>query len=137
MPVVWSGRQFYVRGFPALIRQAPNMDSLVAVGTGAALAYSLWNTVEIWLGVSPHERAMDLYYESAAVLLAMISLGKYFEARSVFRTTDAVRALMHLAPNTAALVDGETERPNIQRKPALRQNLISFALRICKKTCGI
>jgi len=111
MPVVWSGRQFYVRGFPALIRRTPNMDSLVAVGTGAALAYSLWNTVEIWLGVSPHGRAMDLYYESAAVLLAMISLGKYFEARSVFRTTDAVRALMHLAPDTAALVDGETERP--------------------------
>ena len=54
---------------------------------------------------------MDLYYESAAVLLAMISLGKYFEARSVFRTTDAVRALMHLAPDTAALVDGKTERP--------------------------
>lgn len=109
-PVVWSGRRFYLQGFPALIRRAPNMDSLVAVGTGAALIYSLWNTVEIWLGVDAHARAMDLYYESAAVLLAMISLGKYFEARSVFRTTGAVRALMRLAPVTATLVDGDTER---------------------------
>ena len=110
LPVVWSGRSFYQIGFPALVRRAPNMDSLVAVGTGAALVYSLWNTVEIWLGVDAVARAMDLYYESAAVLIAMISLGKFFEARSVSRTTGAVRALMALAPDTATLVDGESER---------------------------
>lgn len=110
LPVVWSGRSFYLIGFPALVRRAPNMDSLVAVGTGAALVYSLWNTVEIWLGVDAVARAMDLYYESAAVLIAMISLGKFFEARSVSRTTGAVRALMALAPDTATLVDGESER---------------------------
>ncbi|GAB1410725.1 heavy metal translocating P-type ATPase [Desulfovibrionales bacterium] len=109
-PVVWSGRSFYTLGIPALIRRAPNMDSLVAVGTGAALVYSLWNTGEIWLGLDPVTRAMDLYYESAAVLIAMISLGKFFEARAVSRTTGAVRALMQLAPDTAILVDGETER---------------------------
>jgi Cu+-exporting ATPase len=110
LPVVWNGRSFYLVGFPALARRAPNMDSLVAVGTGAALVYSLWNTVEIWLGVDATARAMDLYYESAAVLIAMISLGKYFEARSVSKTTGAVRALMALAPDTAVLVDGEAER---------------------------
>lgn len=110
LPVIWSGRSFYLVGFPALVRRAPNMDSLVAVGTGAALVYSLWNTVEIWLGVDAMARAMDLYYESAAVLIAMISLGKYFEARSVSKTTGAVRALMALAPDTAVLVDGEAER---------------------------
>ena len=110
LPVVWSGRDFYLIGFPALIRRAPNMDSLVAVGTGAALVYSLWNTVEIWLGVDAQARAMDLYYESAAVLIAMISLGKFFEARSVSKTTGAVRALMALAPDTATLVDGDEER---------------------------
>ncbi len=110
LPVVWSGRSFYLIGFPALARRAPNMDSLVAVGTGAALVYSLWNTVEIWLGVDAMARAMDLYYESAAVLIAMISLGKFFEARSVSKTTGAVRALMALAPDTATLVDGEDER---------------------------
>ncbi|NCD26342.1 MAG: heavy metal translocating P-type ATPase, partial [Deltaproteobacteria bacterium] len=111
LPVVWSGRSFYLIGIPALIRRAPNMDSLVAVGTGAALTYSLWNTVEIWLGLDAHARAMDLYYESAAVLIAMISLGKFFEARSVSKTTGAVRALMALAPDTATLIDGESERP--------------------------
>jgi Cu+-exporting ATPase len=110
LPVVWSGRSFYLIGFPALVRRAPNMDSLVAVGTGAALVSSFWNTVEIWLGVDAMTRAMDLYYESAAVLIAMISLGKYFEARSVSKTTGAVRALMALAPDTAVLVDGEAER---------------------------
>ena len=110
LPVVWSGRSFYLIGFPALARRAPNMDSLVAVGTGAALVYSLWNTVEIWLGIDAVARAMDLYYESAAVLIAMISLGKFFEARSVSKTTGAVRALMALAPDTATLVDGEGER---------------------------
>ena len=110
LPVVWSGRSFYLVGFPALARRAPNMDSLVAVGTGAALVYSLWNTVEIWLGVDAMARAMDLYYESAAVLIAMISLGKFFEARSVSRTTGAVRALMALAPDTAFLVEGSGER---------------------------
>lgn len=110
LPVVWSGRSFYLIGFPALARRAPNMDSLVAVGTGAALVYSLWNTIEIWLGVDAIARAMDLYYESAAVLIAMISLGKFFEARSVSKTTGAVRALMALAPDTATLVDGEEER---------------------------
>ncbi|MGE4441049.1 MAG: heavy metal translocating P-type ATPase [Desulfomicrobium sp.] len=110
LPVVWSGRGFYLIGFPALARRAPNMDSLVAVGTGAALVYSLWNTVEIWLGVDAQARAMDLYYESAAVLIAMISLGKFFEARSVSKTTGAVRALMALAPDTATLVDGGDER---------------------------
>jgi Cu+-exporting ATPase len=111
LPVVWSGRSFYLVGFPALARRAPNMDSLVAVGTGAALVYSLWNTVEIWLGMDAVARAMDLYYESAAVLIAMISLGKYFEARSVSKTTGAVRALMALAPDTAVLVDdGGAER---------------------------
>jgi Cu+-exporting ATPase len=110
LPVVWSGRSFYLIGFPALVRRAPNMDSLVAVGTGAALVYSLWNTIEIWLGVDAMARAMDLYYESAAVLIAMISLGKFFEARSVSKTTSAVRALMALAPDTATLVDGDEER---------------------------
>lgn len=110
LPIVWSGRNFYLVGFPALLRKAPNMDSLVAMGTGAALVYSLWNTVEIWLGLDAVNRAMDLYYESAGVLIAMISLGKFFEARSVSRTTGAVRALMQLAPDTATLVTDQGDR---------------------------
>ncbi|MHC1699889.1 MAG: heavy metal translocating P-type ATPase [Humidesulfovibrio sp.] len=104
VPVLLAGRGFYLRGIPALLRRAPNMDSLVAIGTGAAFAHSLWNTVLIVLGNNAVARAMDLYYESAAVLLAMISLGKYLEARSRLKTSDAVRALVSLAPETATVL---------------------------------
>jgi Cu+-exporting ATPase len=109
LPVVWSGRNFYLHGVPALLRGGPDMDSLVAMGTGAAFLYSLWNTLALLFGLGdPHILAMDLYYESAAVLIAMISLGKYFEARSKLKTSDAIRALMQLAPDTATLLkDGE------------------------------
>jgi Cu+-exporting ATPase len=108
LPVVWSGRNFYLQGIPALLRGGPNMDSLVAMGTGAAFLYSLWNTLLMGLGGDAHMLAMDLYYESAAVLIAMISLGKYFEARSKLKTSDAIRSLMQLAPDTATLLkDGE------------------------------
>ncbi len=119
LPVIFSGRFFYLRGIPALIRRAPNMDSLVAMGTGAAFLYSAWNTVEIWLGHEPLLRAMDLYYESAAVLIALISLGKYFELRSKLKTSDAIRSLMQLTPDTAILLkDGEqVEIPLDQVKP--------------------
>ncbi|MBI9079252.1 MAG: copper-translocating P-type ATPase [Pseudodesulfovibrio sp.] len=110
LPVVWSGRNFYLQGIPALLRGGPNMDSLVAMGTGAAVLYSLWNTIVITTGdfQTATTLAMDLYYESAAVLIAMISLGKYFEAQSKIKTSDAIRALMKLAPDTATLIkDGE------------------------------
>ncbi|WP_338669123.1 heavy metal translocating P-type ATPase [Pseudodesulfovibrio methanolicus] len=109
LPVVWSGRNFYLHGVPALLRGGPDMDSLVAMGTGAAFLYSLWNTLALVFGLGdPHVLALDLYYESAAVLIAMISLGKYFEARSKLKTSDAIRALMQLAPDTATLLkDGE------------------------------
>ena len=91
LPVLWSGRHFYLTGLPNLWRLTPNMDSLVAMGTGAAFLYSLWNTVEV----------MDLYYESAAVLISLISLGKYLEAVSRFCMSDAIGALMNLTPETA------------------------------------
>ncbi len=110
LPVVWAGRNFYLRGIPALVRGNPDMDSLVAVGTGAALVYSLWRVLEMLFGVDPAALAMDLYFESAAVLIAMISLGKYFEARSRLKTSDAINALMRLAPDTAVLlVDGKQQ----------------------------
>ncbi|MEF2143959.1 MAG: heavy metal translocating P-type ATPase [Desulfovibrionaceae bacterium] len=123
LPVLWFGRDFYLSGIPALLRGGPNMDSLVAVGTGAAFLYSLWNTLEIWLGPAygfdPAVRAMDLYFESAAVLIALISLGKYFEARSRLRTSEAIRSLMSLTPETAVLVrDGvESDVPVDEVEP--------------------
>jgi Cu+-exporting ATPase len=65
------------------------MDSLIAVGTGAAFIYSTWNLIEIFLGLDAMARVMDLYYESAAVLIALVSLGKYLETRSKAKTSDA------------------------------------------------
>ncbi|EKD38033.1 MAG: Heavy metal translocating P-type ATPase, partial [uncultured bacterium] len=110
LPVLYLGRNFYLIGIPALLRGGPNMDSLIAIGTGAAFIYSTWNMVEIGLGHNVVAHAHDLYFESAAMLIAMISLGKYFEARSKARTTDAIRHLIQLAPETATLIEGGAQR---------------------------
>jgi len=108
LPVLWMGRNFYLTGIPALLRRVPNMDSLIALGTGAAFIYSTWNLVEIALGIDAEVRAYDLYFESAAMLIALVSLGKYFEAKSKAKTTDAIKQLMQLAPEEATLLqDGE------------------------------
>jgi len=120
LPVLWMGKNFYLVGVPALLRGIPNMDSLIAMGTGAAFIYSSWNLVEIilgidfiyssWnlveiiLGIDSVGRAHDLYFESAAMLIALVSLGKYLEAKSKAKTTDAIRQLMQLAPEEATLI---------------------------------
>ncbi len=107
-PVLWFGRNFYQQGFPNLLRKTPNMDSLIAVGTSAAVVYSLWNTIEIGLGIDAHARAMDLYYESAATIIALISLGKFQETRARSKTSAAIEKLMDLTPAQAILLqDGE------------------------------
>ena len=101
LPVVLLGRHFYVDGMAALFRCSPNMDSLVAVGTGAAFLYSLANSILGLLGNDPAWRAMNLYYESCAVLLTMIECGQFLEATAKQRAGDAMGALMSLAPETA------------------------------------
>ncbi|MFA7347386.1 MAG: heavy metal translocating P-type ATPase [Desulfurivibrionaceae bacterium] len=110
LPIMWSGRNFYQLGFPALWRGAPNMDSLIAIGTGAAFVYSTWNLIEIGLGIEAMARVMDLYFESAGVLIALVSLGKYLETRSKVRTSDAIRQLMALAPEEATLVVNDEQK---------------------------
>ena len=104
LPVLWAGREFYARGFPNLWKRVPNMDSLIAVGTGAAFVYSTWNLVEIVLGHDPMAKAMDLYFESAAVIITLVMLGKFLETRSKVRTSDAIRQLMELTPRTATRI---------------------------------
>ena len=107
IPIVWSGRDFYKHGIPLLLRGAPNMDSLVSMGTGAALLYSLWSTFEIALASTPdavHAGVMGLYYESAGMLIALISLGKYLESLSRTRTSEAIRGLMELTPESVERV---------------------------------
>ncbi|WP_457577278.1 heavy metal translocating P-type ATPase [Desulfomarina sp.] len=110
LPVLWMGRNFYINGVPAFFRGVPNMDSLIAMGTGAAFIYSTWNLVEIGLGIDTVARAKDLYFESAAMLIALVSLGKYFEAKSKAKTTDAIRQLMELAPEEAILLEEGGQR---------------------------
>jgi len=111
LPVMWVGRNFYLHGFPSLFRGAPNMDSLIAVGTGAAFIYSLWGLIEIWLGMDVLKRVGDLYFESAGVLIALVLLGKYLETRSKVKTSDAISRLMQLVPEQATLLRGEEQVP--------------------------
>jgi P-type Cu+ transporter len=105
IPVVYLGRRFYLVGFKVLFRN-PNMDSLIAMGTGAAILYSLYGTIEIYGGNIA--MAHHLYYESAVVILALISLGKYLEDVSKGKTSEAIKKLGSLRPKMANLMkDGE------------------------------
>ena len=99
LPIMYLGRHFYRDGFSNLIQGAPNMDSLVAVGTGAAFVYSLFSLFMILSGDSSY--AMNLYFESCGVLIAMISIGQYMEAKSKRKAGDAIGSLMRLVPQTA------------------------------------
>ena len=119
LPVVYLNRVYYIKGFKALWHRSPNMDSLIAVGSGAALVYGIaalfvmadamgagdWETVAHY--------ASNLYFESAAMILALITLGKFLETRAKGKTGDAIRKLMDLSPKTAnVLRDGaELEVP--------------------------
>lgn len=120
IPIVAVNFKFFRNGFRGLIHRSPNMDTLVALGATASIAYSvvsLYRTgIALGLGNldAAHVAAMDLYFESAGMILTLITLGKFFEAKAKNRTTDAITALMDLAPKTAMVVsaDGtETETP--------------------------
>jgi Cu+-exporting ATPase len=111
IPVIIAGNRFYRVGLKALWHRAPNMDSLIAIGTGAAVLYSLYNT---WLvRTGDVEAVANLYFETAAVIIALILLGKTLEAASKGRTSQAIKKLMGLAPSTALVIhEGrETETP--------------------------
>lgn len=102
--VLICGRNFYITGFKTLFRGHPNMDSLVAIGTGSAFLYSLVMTFLITKDTS---YVHNLYYESAAVVVTLIMLGKYLESNSKKKTKDAIRKLMELAPDMALLVQND------------------------------
>ncbi|WP_290125870.1 heavy metal translocating P-type ATPase [Staphylococcus epidermidis] len=106
LPVVIVNRSIYAVGYKTLFRGHPNMDSLIAIGTGAAFLYGIFATIMIlWGEVS---FANDLYFETAAVILALITLGKYLETLTKGKTSDAIKKLMGLAPKTAIVVrDGK------------------------------
>lgn len=109
LPVMYIGRAFYQKGFKTLFAGHPNMDSLIAVGTSAALVQGLIMTVLIASGQADLSHGHpELYFESAAVILTLITLGKHMEALSKGWTSDAIKKLMNLAPKTARLIrDGQ------------------------------
>ena len=111
IPVLVFGRSYLLGGFSALIHRAPNMDSLVAIGSSCSFAYSLVMT--FLLSDNPHH-VHHLYYESAAVVLTLIMLGKFLEARSVQKTKGAITKLMELKPDTAILAESGKEIPTSQ-----------------------
>ncbi|MGL4986432.1 MAG: heavy metal translocating P-type ATPase, partial [Treponemataceae bacterium] len=111
IPIVIAGHQFYTVGFKALWLLAPNMDSLIAIGTSAAIGYSLYGISEIAGGDASF--AMNLYFETAGVIIALILLGKTFESISKGKTSEAIKKLMGLTPKTAIIIKNgiETEIP--------------------------
>ena len=102
LPAVWIGRGFYQRGFRNLIKKHPNMDSLIAVGTGAAFFYSLYSVSQVFLGYHPFVH--QLYFESVAVIIALVLLGKYLESSAKGRTSQAIQSLLELVPSQATVI---------------------------------
>lgn len=122
LPVVLTGHKYFFHGLRNLFNRAPNMDSLIAIGSGAAFVYGVYGLVGLayvfghqqWERVSTFYDA--LYFESAAMILALITLGKFLEARAKSRTSDALTALMQLAPPTALV-----ERHGVQGEIPLEE----------------
>lgn len=114
LPIIFVNRKFFISGFKALFRKVPNMDSLVAIGSSASLIYGIYSLYRIISGQghmdmnSVHTYAHQLYFESAAMILTLVTAGKYMEARSAAKTSDALGKLAELAPKTARVIrDGE------------------------------
>ena len=118
-PILFANRHYFITGFRTLAHRAPNMDSLIALGSAASAAWSVAQLYRMAWAVGAgdattlHAAAHSLYFDSAGMILTLITLGKFFEARAKGRTTDAIAALMDLAPKTATVVrdGGETEVP--------------------------
>ncbi|KXT69270.1 Copper-translocating P-type ATPase [Streptococcus gordonii] len=102
LPAVWIGRGFYQRGFRNLIKRHPNMDSLIAVGTSAAFLYSLYSVSQVFLGHHPFVH--QLYFESVAVIITLVLLGKYLESSAKGRTSQAIQSLLELVPSQATVI---------------------------------
>lgn len=107
IPVMVAGYKFYKIGYKNLFKLSPNMDSLIAIGTSAAVAYGLFAIYKILNGETHY--AMHLYFESAVVILTLITLGKYLEAVSKGKTSEAIKKLMGLAPKTATIIKNGKE----------------------------
>ena len=116
VPVMIINRHFYQSGFKALVKKAPNMDSLVAIGSAAAFVYGVFSMYRMAYGFGHgdmdlvHQYGHELYFESCAMILTLITVGKYLEARSKAKTSDALRKLVDLAPKTAVVLRDGSEQ---------------------------
>ncbi|HHY70101.1 MAG TPA: heavy metal translocating P-type ATPase, partial [Thermoanaerobacterales bacterium] len=117
LPIIYVNRKFFIVGFKTLFRGHPNMDSLIAVGSGAALVYGIFAIFRMSYGLGAgdlelvHRYYHDLYFESSAMILTLITVGKFLEARSKGKTSEAIGRLMDLAPKTATV-----ERNGVQEQ---------------------
>ncbi|MEG1952694.1 MAG: heavy metal translocating P-type ATPase [Hydrogenoanaerobacterium sp.] len=119
LPIIFANQKYFRVGFKALWHRAPNMDSLIAIGSAAAIIYGIYAIYKIGWGLGHgdahmvHSFMMDLYFETSAMILTLITVGKYLEARSKGKTSEAITKLVNLAPKTAVVLrDGiETEVP--------------------------
>lgn len=115
LPILMIYRRYFVSGFKKLIKRAPNMDSLIALGASAAMVYGIVAIYMIGYGLGHHDMDMvqsyheNLYFESAAMILTLVSLGKYLEGLSKKRTTNAITRLMDLAPKRAIIIQNGKE----------------------------
>ena len=115
LPILYVNRKFFSVGFKTLVHRSPNMDSLIALGSGAALVYGIFAMYRISYGLGYGDMAVvehyshDLYFESSGTILTLITVGKYLESRSKGKTSEAITKLMNLAPKVAILVteDGQ------------------------------
>lgn len=115
LPILIVNRKYFINGFRTLWHRAPTMDALIAVGSGASVVYGIYALFQIgYAGAAGdmarvHEYAHDLYFESAGMILTLVTLGKFFEARAKRKTGEAIAALMDLRPQTASVIRGEQE----------------------------
>ena len=102
LPVLWAGRDFFTKGFASLFHRNPNMDSLIAIGTSAAVGFSIWNLS------GRSQNSEGLYFETAGVIISLILLGKSLESKSRIRASEAINSLLKLRPTEAILIhDGK------------------------------
>lgn len=115
LPIMYNNRRYFTNGFKSLLKFSPNMDSLIAMGTTAAIVYGLFSLYRIHIGLKFGEydlvvrSVQDLYFESAGTILTLVTLGKFLEAKSKSRTSEALSRLMDLAPKTATVIRHKME----------------------------
>lgn len=129
LPIIYVNRKYYQTGFKTLFHLSPNMDSLIAIGSGAALVYGIFAIYRIGYGLGHGDDALvsryasDLYFESAGMILALITVGKYLETRSKGKTSEAIEKLMDLSPKTALLLMDNGEEKEIPTEQLMKDDL--------------